>query len=206
MNRFLTRPAPHSVIVRGALKNFNTIEEFKNVNKQELFNATAKEMWTKTKETNDASHLFDFLLITFADLKKYKYYYWFPFPAFAAKPAWEIDGEWTGAEDALGADVVSSLCTASGQHLYAVTFLYVLLGEPVRSMNGRVSYCPPVHPRCVKWGRCAYIPDASQQRHTPRAVSILLYLSLFQSCSGGAHAVRLVAFLYCAYAFDPPPP
>ena len=48
-------------------------------------------------------------------------------------------------------------------------------------------------------------PDASQQRHIPHAVNILFYLPLFQSCSGGAHAVRWVAFLYCAYAFDPPP-
>jgi ubiquitin-like modifier-activating enzyme ATG7 len=30
-----------------------------------------------------------FFLITYADLNKYKYY-WFAFPVFVSKPAWEI--------------------------------------------------------------------------------------------------------------------
>lgn len=44
------------------------------------------QLWGALDDTATPS----FLLIAFADLKKYKYYYWFAFPAFVAKPPWEI--------------------------------------------------------------------------------------------------------------------
>ena len=34
------------------------------------------------------------------------YFYWFAFPAFVTKAAWEIDSEWGAAEEVLGADTV----------------------------------------------------------------------------------------------------
>lgn len=40
--------------------------------------------------SSDAPVLNPFLLVTFADLKKYVYHYWFAFPALVSKPAWEI--------------------------------------------------------------------------------------------------------------------
>ncbi|WAR54291.1 hypothetical protein PtB15_3B805 [Puccinia triticina] len=93
------------VAVWGMLKNFNTIEEFKACDKQSLFNSFSDQLWKNKVEkkkvpAEDKSP--EFLLITFSDLKKYKYYYWFAFPAFLSKPSWTVllddqdehDGDW----------------------------------------------------------------------------------------------------------------
>ena len=104
-----------SVSVHGVFKNYNTIEDFKAADKAALFNDLADEvrpafvivlvltraqMWTSIITQKDVSKLNRFLLITFADLKKYQYYYWFAFPAFVAKPAWEIaENGWKPAEE-----------------------------------------------------------------------------------------------------------
>ena len=65
-------------------------------------------MWEDMTHRHDATALNRFLLITFADLKKYKYYYWFAFPAFASQPLWEINGEWESATAAFSNAQVSS--------------------------------------------------------------------------------------------------
>ncbi|KAJ1301333.1 hypothetical protein OPQ81_003733 [Rhizoctonia solani] len=103
----------HTVGVHGTLKNFNTIEEFKASDKSTLFNELAEELWAAMhSETalTDLSYLNKFLVLTFADLKKYKFFYWFAFPAFVAKPAWEIDSSgWLSAEEQLGRENLLSL-------------------------------------------------------------------------------------------------
>lgn len=77
------------------------------------------QMWTSIVERKDTSKLNRFLLITFADLKKYQYYYWFAFPAFVAKPAWEIaDDGWKSADDKFSAAQVPSLPQPSDPYLH----------------------------------------------------------------------------------------
>ncbi|OSC96919.1 E1-like protein-activating [Trametes coccinea BRFM310] len=99
----------NAVLAKGSFKNFNTIEDFKNADKTALFNQTSDEIWKSIVEEKSTALLSHFLLITFADLKKYKYFYWFAFPAFAAKPAWEIDSEWSAARDAFPEETLPAI-------------------------------------------------------------------------------------------------
>lgn len=69
-------------------------------------------MWAEISSAKDAADVSEilnrFLLITFADLKKYRYYYWFAFPAFAAKPAWTLEPSgWRGVESTFAQQTVS---------------------------------------------------------------------------------------------------
>lgn len=102
----------HAVPATGVFKNYNTIEEFKAADKTALFNAVTDDIWRSITVDRSTAQLTRFLLITFADLKKYKYYYWFAFPAFAAKPAWEIDGGWGPASDVYGESFLSGIHAA----------------------------------------------------------------------------------------------
>nr|XP_053632560.1 ubiquitin-like modifier-activating enzyme ATG7 [Cherax quadricarinatus] len=69
----------------GTLINTNTVEEFRNRSKQELLKSSASVLWDAIisgSALEKPSVLASFLMFTFADLKKYHYYYWFAFPAF----------------------------------------------------------------------------------------------------------------------------
>jgi ubiquitin-like modifier-activating enzyme ATG7 len=83
------RPPPDTVALQGIFKNFNTIEEFKSTeSKKDIFNSVVNSILSSFE--SDSPDLNPFLLVTFADLKKYVYHYWFAFPALVAKPGWEI--------------------------------------------------------------------------------------------------------------------
>ncbi|KAI6007793.1 hypothetical protein F5J12DRAFT_830735 [Pisolithus orientalis] len=95
---------PMSVAIRGVFKNYNTIEEFKVADKASIFNEV----------TNDIN---------------INIYYWFAFPAFVAKPAWDISTEgWKAADHELNASQLTSIF----ESLHAQTkpfFLFIPMDE-----------------------------------------------------------------------------
>ncbi|XP_019747959.1 ubiquitin-like modifier-activating enzyme ATG7 [Hippocampus comes] len=68
----------------GKLYNTNTLDAFKSTDKKALLDRESKELWDAIRTGDaltDPSILCRFILLTFADLKKYHFYYWFCFPA-----------------------------------------------------------------------------------------------------------------------------
>ncbi|XP_059796359.1 ubiquitin-like modifier-activating enzyme ATG7 isoform X1 [Balaenoptera ricei] len=68
----------------GTLCNTNTLEAFKAADKKLLLEQAANEIWDSIRSGAALDHpvlLNKFLLLTFADLKKYHFYYWFCSPA-----------------------------------------------------------------------------------------------------------------------------
>ncbi|XP_076972657.1 ubiquitin-like modifier-activating enzyme ATG7 isoform X4 [Tamandua tetradactyla] len=81
----MTAPTPaHCCPAVGTLYNTNTLESFKTADKKLLLEQTANEIWesiTSGAALENPVLLNKFLLLTFADLKKYHFYYWFCYPA-----------------------------------------------------------------------------------------------------------------------------
>ncbi|CAO3599637.1 unnamed protein product [Absidia cylindrospora] len=73
----------------GTLINTNTLEQFQFMDKNLLFQQTADKIWQRI-QSGDASDLCRFLMLTFADLKKFKFYYWFAFPAIIPTKPWSM--------------------------------------------------------------------------------------------------------------------
>lgn len=75
--------------IPGILYNTNTLESFKALDKQSLLMAEAKKIWEDIhsgRVEQESSVLSRFLLISFADLKQWKFYYRFAFPALKLDP------------------------------------------------------------------------------------------------------------------------
>ncbi|KAJ1732736.1 Autophagy protein 7 [Coemansia biformis] len=78
-----------AVSVSGHLYNTNTIEEFKKHDKGSLLRCVGAEILDAIRSgeaTRTPALLWPFLLLSFADLKRYRFYHWFAFPAVTADP------------------------------------------------------------------------------------------------------------------------
>lgn len=69
---------------KGHLWNFNTLEKFKTADRNNLVKQVAARIWSDIKTGAAEKHpelLSAFLLMTHAELKSYKFFYWYDAPA-----------------------------------------------------------------------------------------------------------------------------
>ncbi|XP_064488409.1 ubiquitin-like modifier-activating enzyme ATG7 [Ornithodoros turicata] len=79
-----TEIPPASCPLHGFLCNMNTLDAMKEIDKAKLMKDAGDKLWEKIQSGDalrDPSLLVPFFVLTFADIKKYHYYYWFAFPA-----------------------------------------------------------------------------------------------------------------------------
>ncbi|KAL8228719.1 hypothetical protein R6Q57_013619 [Mikania cordata] len=85
-----TRPGNRNKCsVPGTLYNTNTLEGYNTLDKRGLLNVEAKKIWEDIrsgKVEEDSSVLLRFLIISFADLKKFHFHYAIAFPALVLDP------------------------------------------------------------------------------------------------------------------------
>ncbi|KAI9882805.1 MAG: hypothetical protein M1823_005453 [Watsoniomyces obsoletus] len=78
----------------GIIKNFNTIEEYRKIEKNTVLQRAGRTIWDAILDGSIyscPSLLASFSVISFADLKRYKFTYWFAFPALHSDPPWRLD-------------------------------------------------------------------------------------------------------------------
>ncbi|XP_037304406.1 ubiquitin-like modifier-activating enzyme ATG7 isoform X2 [Pungitius pungitius] len=96
----------------GTLYNTNTLDAFKTTDKKALLEKEAKEIWDAIQSgaaLKDPSILCKFILLTFADLKKYNFYYWFCFPALCFPEGIKIIQPPSALEKVFSAKQISAL-------------------------------------------------------------------------------------------------
>ncbi|KAK7203091.1 hypothetical protein BZA70DRAFT_283857 [Myxozyma melibiosi] len=87
-------PGPNECLAPGLIRNLNTSEEFKSLDKSVLIQEQGEKLWSSILNGEVAANpslLSSFYLLCFSDLKKYKFYYWFAFPA--------LHSDWSFADD-----------------------------------------------------------------------------------------------------------
>ena len=80
---------PSLCVVPGSLRNANTLEDFKEWDKAAMLQEGARRIAddiVSGAAVREPERLLRFLLLTFADLKTHKFWYWFAFPALAISP------------------------------------------------------------------------------------------------------------------------
>ncbi|KAI0470688.1 E1-like protein-activating [Xylariaceae sp. FL0804] len=85
----------NAVRAEGVIRNTNTLEAFRQLDKTELIHNAARQIWDAIKDGtiySVPSLLSHYIILSYADLKKYRMTYWFGFPTLHSDPQWKRDG------------------------------------------------------------------------------------------------------------------
>ncbi|KAL8999748.1 MAG: hypothetical protein Q9169_001421 [Polycauliona sp. 2 TL-2023] len=77
----------------GMIKNVNTIEDYRNLDKTAILTQAGRTIWDAIRDGtiySCPSLLASFVILSYADLKKYRFTYLFGFPALHSEPAWKL--------------------------------------------------------------------------------------------------------------------
>ncbi|XP_072952894.1 ubiquitin-like modifier-activating enzyme atg7 [Typha angustifolia] len=103
--------------VPGTLLNTNTLDSFRALDREALLKAEAKKILEDIfsgRVEEDPALLLRFLLISYADLKRWAFYYWFAFPAFVLDPPATVVNL-RPASEALSSEEAASLSVACNE-------------------------------------------------------------------------------------------
>ncbi|KAH7325890.1 E1-like activating enzyme [Stachybotrys elegans] len=103
----------------GIIKNVNTLEGFKNMDKTAMLQTAGRQIWDAIKDGSIysvPSLMSSFVILSYADLKKYKFTYWFAFPALHSDPQWRRAGPTTK----MTSDETTALVDRVGTWRYSV--------------------------------------------------------------------------------------
>ncbi|KAF4124315.1 ubiquitin-like modifier-activating enzyme ATG7 [Geosmithia morbida] len=103
----------------GIIKNVNTLDGFKNTDKSAMIRTAGRQIWDAINDGSIysvPSLLSSFIILSYADLKKYKFTYWFAFPALHSDPQWRR----AGAAERFDADESTALVDRVGTWRYSV--------------------------------------------------------------------------------------
>ncbi|XP_015921791.1 ubiquitin-like modifier-activating enzyme ATG7 [Parasteatoda tepidariorum] len=106
-----TAVSPGSFGLRGTLINTNTIEDFKLKDKKDLLRSVGQKIWksiTDESALENPTNLQSLVCLTFAELKKYHFYYWIGFPALVY-PRVTKCGEIRGIYDYFSSEQVTQI-------------------------------------------------------------------------------------------------
>ncbi|KAL8658938.1 MAG: hypothetical protein Q9202_007355 [Teloschistes flavicans] len=120
------RVAPGLYRAEGMIKNVNTIEDYRNLDKSAILTQAGRTVWDAINDStiySCPSLLASFVMICFADLKKYKFTYLFGFPALHSEPTWTItygDTSVSGSDDAKIGTAGDTTCLTSAESVALV--------------------------------------------------------------------------------------